>query len=119
MSDIDTTLPRETGSAKSESTCPTCGATLPAVTSRYGSVTAGSCPNCTGEALDVAEKALQQDVAERGYPLGDPSADWKTGQLEAYAADAGVDLSGNKGSKAAMVEAIGETRVPEQEHPQA
>lgn len=102
-------LPRETGSAKSGQTCPTCGADLPATTSGYGSVSAGPCPNCTGESLDRATAALDAETAERGYPLGDPSEDWDKGQLVAFATAKDVDLTGRKGSKAEIVAAINES----------
>ena len=108
MSDV-TTLPRETGSDKSGATCPTCGADLPSVRNpRTGSVSAGACPNCTGESLHEAEKALEAETAQRGYPLGEPSTDWTGDQLKAFAEDNDVDLSGRQGSKADMVKAIGE-----------
>ena len=107
MSDV-TSLPRETGSDKSGATCATCGTDLPTVRTAYGSATAGACPNCTGESLQEAEKALLEEAAERGYPLGEPSTDWKSGQLETYAAFHGVDLTGRKGSKADMVKALEE-----------
>jgi Zn-finger nucleic acid-binding protein len=106
-----TELPRETGSDKSGSTCPTCGTDLPTVRTAYGSETAGPCPNCTGESLEEAEKALERENAERGYPLGDPSTDWLAGQLEAYAEANDVDLTGRKGSKADMVKAIEESQA--------
>ena len=107
MSDV-TALPRETGSDKSGATCATCGTDLPTVRTAYGSATAGACPNCTGESLQEAEKALARENAERGYPLGEPSTDWDKGQLEAFAVDNDVDLSGRKGSKADMVKALEE-----------
>jgi hypothetical protein len=107
VSDV-TALPRETGSDKSGATCFTCGTDLPTVRTRTGSITAGACPNCTGESLQEAEKALREEAAERGYPLGDPSTDWKAEQLETFATFHGVDLSGRKGSKADMVKALEE-----------
>jgi Zn-finger nucleic acid-binding protein len=111
VSDDVTALPRETGSDKSHSTCPGCGADLPAVTTATGSVTAGRCPKCTGDGLAEAEKALEQGNQERGYPLGIPDESWKVDQLTAYADAAGVDLSGAKGSKASILEAIGSNRA--------
>lgn len=110
MSDV-TALPRETGSDKSELTCTTCGTELPSVTTAYGSTTAGACPNCTGESLAEAEKALERETAKRGYPAGDPSEDWKGEQLEKYAEANDIDLTGRKGSKADMLKAIGEKRA--------
>lgn len=119
MSDL-TALPRETGNEKS-TPCPTCGKDLPSVTTAYGSTVAGACPDCVGGAQLEAQKAAADGDAERGYPLGDPSDSWKTEQLVRYGEEAGVDLTGSKGSKASLLSAIGESRVqlPEPENPNA
>lgn len=119
MSDDVTNLPRETGNEKSSATCPTCGEQLPVVSTPYGSTVAGACPNCVGGAQLEAQKAAAEGDEQRGYPLGDPSEEWKGDQLQAFADAAGVDLAGSKGSKAAMLEAIGDARPPEPENPQA
>jgi hypothetical protein len=42
----DLSLPRETGVEKSSQSCPTCGGSVPTVTSPYGSTSVGACPTC-------------------------------------------------------------------------
>ena len=106
-------LPRETGSEKT-TPCPICGADLPAVSTEYGSTTAGACPNCVEGAQLEAQKAAAAAADERGYPAGAPSEEWKHDELDAYAAAAGVEVDGTKAEKAAALEG-----VPEPEHPQA
>lgn len=112
MSD-ETPLPRETGSDKSGTTCFTCGTDLPSVSSPFGSVSAGSCPKCSKGSLREAELALAQGTEDRGWPLGDPSEDWKVSHLTAYAEAAGVDLEGAGRSRTSLVERIGDKRAPE------
>ena len=61
--EIDTQLPRETGSEKSGAECPSCGTELPVVETAYRSQVTGACPNCTaGEQLE-AQKAAATDAA--------------------------------------------------------
>lgn len=50
--------------------------------------------------------APQARDAASPYPDGDPVETWKTGQLQAYADERGIDLTGRKGSKAEMVAGI-------------
>lgn len=63
MSENNLSLPRETGVEHSGAACPKCGATLPVVTSAYGSTTAGACPNCSAPAqLEAQVAAANEEV---------------------------------------------------------
>lgn len=51
-------------------------------------------------------------MAEQKYPEGDPSTDWTTDQLKAYAADNEINLKGT-GNKGEIVDRIeGKTQPP-------
>lgn len=58
----ETALPRETGAEKSGKQCPVCGADLPAVTTPYGSTTAGACSECSDDALEAQKAAANEGV---------------------------------------------------------
>ena len=52
------------------------------------------------------EKVEDEAVSvEPAYPDGDPAESWTVAQLDAYAAEKGVDVSGNKPEKVAALTA--------------
>jgi hypothetical protein len=61
----DLSLPHETGSEKSGTLCPICGALTPSVTSAYGSISPGACPTCWPAA---APSQLAAQVAAASVP---------------------------------------------------
>lgn len=61
----DLSLPRETGSEKSDLKCPICEGLVPAVTSAYGSISPGACPTCWPAA---APSQLAAQVAAANVP---------------------------------------------------
>jgi hypothetical protein len=74
----DLSLPRETGSEKSDLECPTCGGLVPVVTSAYGSTSPGACPICwpaaapSQLAAQLAAANAPDPVIEAPVPPGDP-----------------------------------------------
>jgi len=60
----DLSLPRETGSEKSDLQCPVCGGLVPAVTSAYGSISPGACPTCWPAAAPTQLEAQQAAANE-------------------------------------------------------
>jgi RecA/RadA recombinase len=67
----DLSLPRETGSEKSDLECPICGGLVPAVTSAYGSISPGACPVCWPAAAPT-QLAAQVAAANAPDPAGEP-----------------------------------------------
>lgn len=55
------TMPRETGSEKADTTCPSCGGPVPVLETAYGSVSPGPCPKCH----PATEKAAADEAAPR------------------------------------------------------
>lgn len=55
---------------------------------------------------DPSEANEEDGEWTAAYPDEDPSTDWSGAQLQAYAADYGISLSGATSSKAKMVERI-------------
>jgi hypothetical protein len=53
----DEALPRETGVEKSGASCPNCGGEIPSVTSSYGSIVKGACPECSKDDLEAQRAA--------------------------------------------------------------
>jgi hypothetical protein len=73
----DLSLPRETGSEKSDLQCPVCGGLVPAVTSAYGSISPGACPVCWPAAAPsqlAAQVAAASAPGEPPVPPSDPVA---------------------------------------------
>lgn len=64
----DLSLPRETGSEKSDLQCQICGGLVPAVTSAYGSTSPGACPVCWPAAAPSQLEA-QQAAADEPEPV--------------------------------------------------
>jgi hypothetical protein len=67
----DLSLPRETGSEKSDLRCQNCGDLVPAVTSPYGSTSPGACPVCWPAA---APSQLAAQLAAASVPEPVPVA---------------------------------------------
>jgi hypothetical protein len=67
----DLSLPRETGSEKSDLQCQICGGLVPTVTSAYGSTSPGACPVCWPAA---APSQLAAQVAAANEPEPVPGA---------------------------------------------
>jgi hypothetical protein len=104
----DLSLPRETGSEKSELECPICGGLVPAVTSAYGSTSPGACPVCWPAA---APTQLQAQQAAANELKGDA--------LAAALDDAGLPKTGTADEKrASLVEDLA-TPAPESAVPPA
>jgi len=74
----DLSLPRETGSEKSDLHCPICKGLVPAVTSPYGSISPGACPVCwpaeapTQLAAQVAAANVPDPVVAAPVAPSDP-----------------------------------------------
>jgi hypothetical protein len=74
----DLSLPRETGSEKSDLQCPICGGLVPTVTSAYGSTSPGACPVCwpaaapSQLAAQVAAANVPDPVVVAPVPSSDP-----------------------------------------------
>ena len=67
----DLSLPRETGSEKSDLHCPICKGLVPAVTSAYGSISPGACPVCW-PAEAPTQLAAQVAAANVPDPVSEP-----------------------------------------------
>jgi len=72
----DLSLPRETGSEKSDLECPVCGGLVPAVTSAYGSISPGACPVCWPAAAptQLAAQVAAASAPDPPVPPSDPVA---------------------------------------------
>jgi hypothetical protein len=99
----DLSLPRETGSEKSDLSCPICGGLVPTVTSAYGSISPGACPVCWPAAAPT-QLAAQQAAAN----------ELKGEALAAALDDAGLPKTGTADEKrASLVEDLApESAVP-------
>ena len=67
-------MPRETGSEKSDQSCPTCGGSMQVTESDYGSLTA-SCVKCNQSSPVETEKAAQTPAREIGTDVNEESTD--------------------------------------------
>lgn len=65
---------------------------------------AGTSPDSDAAEQITNEKAWAEDDGQ-SFPEGEPSESWKAAELDAYAADLGIDLGGAK-TKAEKVGAI-------------
>ena len=68
------TMPRETGSEKSERACPTCGGPMQVSESAYGSITA-KCPTCDGSPEPQRQQADQNEQREVGTDVNEGAED--------------------------------------------
>lgn len=60
----------------------------------------------TDETVQSEEAPAEEVPAEQAYPEGNPTSQWKVGELEAYAADHDIEVSGTRNEKYAQIRAV-------------